>query len=150
MTVQCTFCLFSSRVIDLTADSQLPPNHASSHTPESWLPSPERDVSCPMCGRSFESSLIQIHAEQCNGPDSNESSENLSRFLTTSRTRKKTAGRDGGRGLPLKRGGKRGRGKSYQPSLMQLVNRERDVTGEDDIDSLTSGGEFLHNHHMGI
>ena len=45
-------------------------------------------------------------------------------------------GRGGGRE------GGRGRRKSYQPSLMQLVNKEREVRGEEEIDSDTTTGQF--------
>ena len=95
--------------------------------------------------------MIEIHAEQFDGLDFDEQrGEESSHFTTESVAKKKKAvGRGGGRGMQLKRGGRgkgRGSSKSYQPSLVQLVSKDKEVTGEDDIDSVSSTGEFLTLH----
>ena len=120
-----------------------------------------------MCSKRFDSSVIQLHAEQCEGPESDNDhqwSESITRYTTTktmaTSVSKPGTGAAGGRkgGLSMGkrqaqrepgRGGRgggreggRGKKKSYQPSLMQLVNKEREVRGEEEIDSDTTTGQF--------
>lgn len=112
-----------------------------------------------MCNKRFDSSVIQLHAEQCEGPDSDNDrqwSESITRYTTSTTASVSQPGAgDGGRkgslsvgkrqrqqGEPRGRGrGRGGRRKSYQPSLVQLVNKERELRGEEDIDSDTTIGE---------
>ena len=161
-SVNFSYC---SSVIDLTAESQLPRDHTSSPSPCQWIPSPTDDscLPCPMCNKRFDSSVIQLHAEQCEGPESDDDdrqwSESITRYTTTttktasvSKPGAGAGGRKGSlsmgkrqlqqepRGRGRGRGGEGRRKKSYQPSLMQLVNKEREVIGED-IDSGTTTGE---------
>lgn len=90
-----------------------------------------------MCNKRFDSTVVQIHAEQCNGPDSNNSSQSNEVISARYRTREtKTTGRRGR--------GRSGRG-SYQPSLKCLLNKEQEEVGidssttdEDDQDLQTS------------
>ena len=125
-------------MIDLTADSQVPPSHS---VPSSRSSSPGDGCEpCPMCGKRFDSSVIQLHAEQCEGPDSDhdyQMSESIARYAT-SVTRQKSA--DSRSPLSMQR---RGRVRqSYQPSLLQLVNKDKELSKEDDIDSSTTEGEY--------
>ena len=166
------FSYFSFSVIDLTAESQLPQDHTSSPSPSPLVTTDDDGrISCPMCNKRFDSSVIQLHAEQCEGPESDSDhqwTESITRY-TTSATHGKSeaaaAGRKGslsmgkrqkqqqqresGRGGRGDKGGKRGEGgegergrrKSYQPSLVQLVNKEREMRGEEEIDSDTTSGK---------
>ena len=125
-------------MIDLTANSQLPCDHTSQSVPSSRSESPDDNgrVSCPMCGQRFPSSVIQLHAEQCEGPEPDRShrrGEDITHYATTSVAKSN-------RGLSMQRRGRRGR-KSYQPSLIQLVNKDSAMTREDDIDSNSTSGE---------
>ena len=163
---------FPPSVIDLTAESQVPRDHTSSPSPFSVAQSPTDDnddgcIPCPMCNKRFDSSVIQLHAEQCEGPESDDDhqwSESITRYTTTAAkttmagsaskpgAAASARGGEGGGGLSMSRkrqvqkepgrGGGRGGGrrKSYQPSLMQLVSKEREVRGEEEIDSDTTTG----------
>ena len=131
-------------MIDLTSDSQIPPRQTSNSVPSSHSESPgDGCVPCPMCGERFDSLVIQLHAEQCEGPESPRDdrwSEDITRYATASSSKGKPS--DGKRrgSLSMRRGGRRGR-QSYQPSLKQLVSKEKEVNGENDIDSSTTAGE---------
>ena len=137
-------------MIDLTADSQLPPDHTSSPSQSPTGSPNDGCVPCPMCSRRFDSSVIQLHAEQCEGADSDydrQWSESIILYTTTaaaSITKRETAaGNKKGSSLSLQKRQQRG-GKSYQPSLMQLVSKEKEMNREeDDIDSSTTAGEFV-------
>lgn len=161
-------------MIDLTAESQVPRDHTSSPSPFPVAQSPTEDddgcIPCPMCNKRFDSSVIQLHAEQCEGPESeddHEWRESITRYTTTAAKTAMAASvgkpgaaasagggggrrRMGGSGLSMPRkrqvqqetGRGGGRRKSYQPSLKQLMSKEREVRGEEEIDSDTTTGQF--------
>lgn len=141
-------------MIDLTTDTQIPSDHASHSVPSSPRSDSPRDdgcVPCPMCARRFDQSVIEVHAEQCEGPESDldlRQSEDITAYYakttpssSSSRT-KSAAGVKRGSGLSTKKRGQRGR-RSYQPSLKQLVGKELEINREEDIDSSTTSGEWL-------
>ena len=148
-------------MIDLTAESQVPRDHTSSPSPFPVAQSPTEDddgcIPCPMCNKRFDSSVIQLHAEQCEGPESEDDHQWRASITTAAKTTTAAASaggggrkREGGSGLsmPRKRQVQRetgrggGRRKSYQPSLKQLMSKEREVRGEEEIDSDTTTGQF--------
>ena len=158
------FLNFSLSVIDLTTESQVPHGHTSSPSPSPFpvAQSPTEDddgcIPCPMCNKRFDSSVIQLHAEQCEGPESEDDHQWRESIITAAKTTTAAASagggggrrREGGSGLsmPRKRQVQRetgrggGRRKSYQPSLKQLMSKEREVRGEEEIDSDTTTGQF--------
>ena len=112
-----------------------------------------------MCNKRFDSSVIELHAEPCDGPESDSErqwNEAITRYTSTTAVTTITSSKSGTAASPSvggrkgglsvgERRGKRGRGRgksSYQPSIKQLVNKEKEVTGEEEIDSSTPTGEF--------
>ena len=114
-------------VIDLTEDTQTPsrssPVRTSSRLIRSHRPRDQDLALCPVCFKKFPPAVIQVHATQCDSTNDEEYFNRDSRSSNTSSY--------------FERKGIDHHSKKYQPTLHQLVekDKERDNMSGDEIDS---------------